>query len=202
MANLLTLACQTPNHILQLDDIPDRPFRYLPNGTSYPWSSRYTLQWLAADDDVLLSVFRNNTDAAFVSNHKPKPSDLLLHYNYGAAAVKHWGRNHAVLGNRPGLPRPQAPETVAIGPTQSIGDRTTTIAKLAAARAEGIQQQPAGNGDGMGSAAATDSEQPVWDEDDVMLFFWGNSTPSMERHAKQEQERKENINKWRAGTAV
>jgi hypothetical protein len=89
-----------------------------------------------------------------------------------------------------------------MGPTQSIGDRTTTIDELAAARAEGIQRQPAGNGDSTGSAAVTDSEQPVWDEDDVMLFFWGNSMPSMERHAKQEQERKESINKWRAGTAV
>jgi hypothetical protein len=50
--------------------------------------------------------------------------------------------------------------------------------------------------------AATGSKEPVWDEDDVMLFFWGNSMPSMERHAQKEQERKENINKWRAGTAI
>lgn len=116
--------------------------------------------------------------------------------------MKYWGRNQAVLDNRPGLPRPQAPVTVAMGPTRSVGDRTTTIGKLAAAHAQGIQRQPAGNGGGTGSAAATDSEQPVWDEDDVMLFFWGNSMPSMERHAKKEQERKENIDKWRAGTAI
>jgi hypothetical protein len=89
-----------------------------------------------------------------------------------------------------------------MGPTKSVGDRTTTMAKLATANARGIQRQPAGNGGGTGSAAATESEQPVWDEDDVMLFFWGNSTPSMERHAKKEQERKESINKWRAGTAI
>jgi hypothetical protein len=91
---------------------------------------------------------------------------------------------------------------MAMGPTKSVGDRTTTIAKQATARAEGIQRPPADNGGSTGSAAAADSEQPIWDEDDVMLFFWGNSTPSMERHAKKEQERKENITKWRAETAV
>jgi len=185
-----------------MNDIPARRIRILPDGTSYPPSSRYTLQWLAEDNQFLRSIFPNNSDAAFVSHHKPKPSDLLLHYNYGVAAVKHWGRNQDVLYNRPGLPRPQAPETVAMGPTKSVGDRTTTTAKLADARAQGIQQQPAGNGGGMGLAAGTDSQQPVWDEDDVMLFFWGNSMPAVERHAKKEQEHKENINKWRAGTAI
>jgi hypothetical protein len=195
-------ACQTPNRILETNDVPDRRIRYLLDGTSYPISSRYTLQWLAAHHPVLQSFFPNNSDAAFVSRHKPKPSDLLLHYNYGAAAVKHWGRNQVVLDNRPGLPRPQAPETAAMGPTKSVGDRTTTTDKLAKFRTQGIPPQPAGIGGGTGSAAATDSKEPGWDEDDVMLFFWGNSMPSMERHGKKEQERKENINKWRAGTAI
>lgn len=117
----------------------------------------------------------DNSDAAFASHRKPEPSSLLLHYNYGAAAVKQWQKqwsgNQDVLDNRPGLPRPRAPEIVAMGPTRSVGDRTTTTAKLVAARAQGIQRQPAGNGGGSGSAAATDSKRPVWDEDDVMLFF-------------------------------
>ena len=106
--------------------------------------------------------------------------------------MKHWGRNHAVLDDRPGLPRPRPAETGA------IGDHATTTARLATPRTEGIQQ-PADNGGSAGSAAATDSEKPGWDEDDVMLFFWGNSRAAMERHAKKEQERKENIDKWRAG---
>ncbi|KAF8232644.1 hypothetical protein L208DRAFT_1270819, partial [Tricholoma matsutake] len=178
---------QTPNRILQTDDVPDRHIRNLPDGASYPFSSRYTLQWLAADDTFLRSFFPNNSDAAFISHHKPKPSDLLLHYNYGAAALKHWGRNHTILNNCPGLARPQAPETV---PTKS----------LTTAQADRIQRQPANNGGSAGSAAATDSEQPAWDEDNVMLFFWGNSPASIERHAMKEQERKENINKWRAAT--
>ena len=40
--------------------------------------------------------------------------------------------------------------------------------------------------------------QPVWDEDDVMLFLWGNSMAARERQAKEAN----NINKWRAGTST
>jgi len=147
-----------------MNDVPSRPHNVPPpRGSSYPHGSRYSLQWLI--DYPSLRRFShgalpNNSDAAFLSHHKPKPSDLLLHYNYGAAAVKHWGRNHDVLGNRPGLPRPQPPETVATNPTKHIGDHTTTIAKPEAARAtRGNQHQPAVHGGSTGSAAVTDSER-------------------------------------------
>ena len=63
---------------------------------------------------------------------------------------------------------------MATDPTRSVADCTTTIDKLATARAEGIQQQLADNGGSAGSAVATGPEQS-WDKDDVMLFFWGNS---------------------------
>lgn len=181
-----------------MGDVPQRHTRILPDRSSYPTTSRYTLQWLANDDPHLLNVFPNNSDAAFVSSQRPKPSDLLLHYNYGAAAVSKWGRNKAVLNNRSGLPRPKAPEPVAMSPTKTIGDRLATINKLANTRA---QQQPTNDG-GSGSAEAIDSEQPAWDADDVMLFFWGNSKAARERRAKKEEEREENINKWRAGTTA
>ena len=47
---------------------------------------------------------------------------------------------------------------------------------------------------------ATDlEEQDRWDEDDVMLFFWGNSKAAMERHAQKKQERTEYLEDWRAG---
>ena len=193
---LLTPIHQTPNPILQMDDVPPRHLRRLLRGASYPSQARYTLQWVCDPElaEPLPEVFPNNCDAAFVSQHKPKPSDLLLHYNYGAAAVKNWGRNHAVLGSRSGLPRP-SPNTVATGPTTTVGDRAKTGTELTAARAEG-------DNTGGGSVAATDSEPPVWDEDDVMMFFWGNSVAARNRHAKMEQERNESINKWRAGAAV
>jgi hypothetical protein len=86
-------------------------------------------------------------------------------------------------------------------PTRGVGDGAKTSPKLTKARAEGAQPQRADNGDSKLSAAI-DSEPPVWDEDDVMLFFWGNSKPAMERHAKKAQERKENIDEWRAGVGV
>ncbi|KAI9566237.1 hypothetical protein HD554DRAFT_2279022 [Boletus coccyginus] len=100
---------KTPNPILKMNDVPNQPRKIsLPYSSSYPHGSRYSLQWLATDYESLRrfshAALPSNSDAAFISHHKPKPSDLLLHYNYGAAAVKYWGRNCAVLGNHPGLP--------------------------------------------------------------------------------------------------
>jgi len=67
-------------------------------------------------------------------------------------AMKHWGRNHDVLGNHPDLPHPQPPETVAMNPTKHVGDRTTRITKPEAAWAtRGNQHQPAVNGGSTGS---------------------------------------------------
>ena len=161
LAKLLTPLCQMPNPILEMDDVP-KQCRIVPllPGSSYPHGSQYSLQWLI-DYPPLHRISHcalpSNSDAAFVSHHKPKPSDLLLHYNYGVAAVKHWGRNHDVLGNCPGLPRPQPSETVAMSPTKGVGDRRTTIAKPEAAQAtRGNQHQTAVNGGSTGSAAVTD----------------------------------------------
>ena len=118
-----------------------------------------------------------------------KPADVLLHYNYGAAAVKKWGKNTSVLTNRPDIPRPSVPVPAAMG-TISVEDRRTAIQKRAAAMSQG--------GQGAGSEGST-GDQDKWDEDDVMLFFWGNSKVAMERHARKEQERTEYLEDWRAG---
>jgi hypothetical protein len=160
------------------------------------------LQWLTAGSTNDLILFPNNSDAAFKSPHRPKPAETLLHYNYGAAAVKRWGKNTAVLDNRAGLPRPQKPEVQPLGPTRAVRDRTITIKKLTDARNKAGQVQPTDTGDGAGSAALADSEHSIPDEDDVMLFFWGNSKASVERHAKREREHKRNIDEWRKGTVA
>jgi hypothetical protein len=77
---------------------------------SYPTDARYTFQWIVAPKNLyILNRYPNNNDAAFLNQELPKPEDLLLHYNYGAAAVKQWGRNTSVLNNRPDVPRPPAP---------------------------------------------------------------------------------------------
>jgi len=88
-----------------------------------------------------------------------------------------------------------------MGP-KSVGDRTKTSTELMATWAEGSQPQPASNGGGKGSAAATESAEPVWDEDDVMLFFWSNSKAARERRAKVEQGRTDYIDEWKAGTSA
>lgn len=190
---------KTPNPILRISDVPPRHNRVLPNEARYPTDSRYTLQWLVAGDEFLFNFFPNNSDASFVSLHKPKPAEILLHYNYGAAAVKQWGRNYAVLNNRPGLPRPQEPVPASMGSLKTVSDRTKTTDKLAQGRTERSQRQDANN---KSSVTEVDSEQLGWDEHDVMLFFWGNSKASTERHAEKERERDRNISTWRSGIAM
>ena len=111
----------------------------------------------------------------------PKPADLLMHYNYGAAAVKHWGKNISVLTDRPGIPRSvPVPAPMPVGPT-SQGEQGAGSVRT---RSEG--------------EVADLEAQDRWDEDDVMLFFWGNSKGALERHARKEQERTLYLEDWRA----
>jgi hypothetical protein len=43
--------------------------------------------------------------------------------------------------------------------------------------------------------------QEKWDEDDVMLFLWGNSQAAKERHADEVAEESEKIEQWRRGVS-
>ncbi|KAJ6620977.1 hypothetical protein B0H10DRAFT_1945618 [Mycena sp. CBHHK59/15] len=82
---------KTPNDVLTTADIPPCPDRVLPGEVSYPVEQRYTFQWILSTP-LHLHQIPNNTDAAFLSStQKTKPSPLLLHYNYGVAAVNWWG---------------------------------------------------------------------------------------------------------------
>ena len=127
-----------------------------------------------------------------------KPADLLLHYNYGAAAVKQWGKNTSILTNRPDIPRPPVPISAAMGSKRVKDDCNIAIEKRAAATSQG--GQVAGSERNRSEGAAGDlEEQDRWDEDDVMLFFWGNSKAAMERHDQKKQERTEYLEDWRAG---
>ena len=116
---------QTPNHMLTTKDIPPRHDRGdLPEGVSYPGRSRYTLQWLVSSGKVT-SMVPNNSDASFKKRTgKRKPSDLLMHYNYGAAAVKCWGRGMEVLQNHANPPRPAMPVPAPTGPLRTTHDRS------------------------------------------------------------------------------
>jgi hypothetical protein len=139
----------------------------------------------------------DNSDAAFsTQTNLPKPSDLLLHYNYGAAAVKMWGHGIDVLRDNTAAPRPPTPQPVKMELSRSIHDRTMTIKKSKKApnlkRGGGrnptagpsrptrrAHQRDTNGGNAVGGPGIEDSEdQARWDEDDVMLFLWGNSNAS------------------------
>ena len=191
---------QTPNRILKTQDIPPRIPRQIPNDIRFPTGSRYTLQWLADQVEAVAPMVPNNSDAAFKKGTKrPKPSDLLLHYNYGAAAIKCWGHGVEVLQNRANPPRPSMPVPAPTGPSRTTHDRETVIRKLDKARDPG----GAGAGSsiaGAGTVGLVESEgQAIWDEDDVMLFFWGNSQAAKERHLKKVSENTRRMEQWRGG---
>ena len=160
---------------------------------------RYTLQWLVKPDaGELHYVAQNNVDATFKKqSHKPKPSELPLHYNYGAAAVKWWGRGEEVLQNRPNIPRLIASAPAPFGPTRTLHDRTTAIHKCDAAQ----RADEAGTGIAAAGEEARDmmdsEDHTRWDEYNVMLFFWGNSQAAVERYHKKQEEETQYMEQWR-----
>ncbi|KIM36071.1 hypothetical protein M413DRAFT_78713 [Hebeloma cylindrosporum] len=191
---------KTPNHILTTDDVPPRHNRDLAEDVDYPPDgTRFTLQWLVDAPAVVtaLQIVPNNNDAAFKKRtRKPKPSALLLHYNYGAAAVKHWGKGIDVLRKRVKPPRPSIP-VAAPAPGPSKGSASKTGA------AHGRSRARAGAGHARPTAEAGMSVEPEgeaeWDEDDVMLFFWANTPAARERLRQQDEENTQRMERWREG---
>ncbi len=53
---------QTPNRILDVDDIPPRPDRLLPDSVAYPANGRYTVQWLKPPSEIMQQFLPDNTD--------------------------------------------------------------------------------------------------------------------------------------------
>ena len=144
----------------------------------------------------------NNSDATFKkATKKPKPSDLLLHYTYGAAAVRCWGRGTEILAKLATPPRPQVPVPAPAGPKRTIHDKDATVRK----RSKGQRTGETGTGSstaGDETAELVESEgQVIWDEDEVMLFFWGNSEAAKQRHLKKVGENTQRLEQWRDGVA-
>ncbi|KAI0289275.1 hypothetical protein BC826DRAFT_630875 [Russula brevipes] len=123
---------KTPNPILGKDDIPQCLDReYMPEGAVYPANERYTLQSLETlPPDVSVFVPVNRDGAFRGSSDEEKPSGLLLHYNYGAAAVKVWGHGKEVLEaqRQPLRPPPRQPAPVRYG-RAGRNDRSIAIEK-------------------------------------------------------------------------
>jgi hypothetical protein len=127
--------------------------------------------------------------------HPLRSRNLLLHYNYGAAAVKWLEQGVDVLQNRSNPPRSPVPVQAEMGPSRTKHDRATTIND---AGGVGVGNAPAGAGAG----EMVDSEdQARWDEDDVMLFLWGNSKASKDRYRKKKEESSRRMERWREGTS-
>ncbi|KIJ25382.1 hypothetical protein M422DRAFT_38784 [Sphaerobolus stellatus SS14] len=182
---------KTPNPVLEEDDVAPRCQRYfpIPPSCSYPSDSRYTFQLFEVPtNDADRIITPDNNDATFLrSSILPKPSGLLLNYNYGAVAVKHWGRNISIFSNRPGILRPKV-VTPAMGPTKTPGPvNCEKSAKKRMLREIGGQEE----------AGASE-----WDEDDVMLYFWGNSRAARERHESKQQDRKDYIEDWKSSVLM
>lgn len=170
----LTASGQTPNRILSTTDIPERNERTeMAEDVEYPVTGRYTLQWLTAPNKFMSDVIPNNRDATFKKrSRKAKPSDLLLHYNYGAAAVKQWGYGVEAFQQLPKA-RPPGPVTAPLGPERTTHTREKTIQQLDTARNAsrgGSRNRIARAASGSGTRRTVNTEQAEWDEDDVMLF--------------------------------
>ena len=91
------------------------------------------------------------------------------------------------------------PVPAPTGSQRVTHDRTLTVEKLSKARSSG----GAGAGSskaGAGTRELVESEsQAMWDEDEVMLFFWGNSQAAKERHLKKVGENIRRMEQWRGG---
>lgn len=154
---------QTPNTILSKTDIPKSPKRAIPTPKEVAFSTKfhYTMQWLTEPHATELNMIcAHNADVAFRKNHKkPMPSDLLVHYHYGAAAVERWGLGVDAL-HHPNLRRPPNPLPVPMGPTKAIHDRTTTIQKSAEASGAGAAgARNVAAGEASGSGQMQDSQE-------------------------------------------
>ena len=137
-------------------------------------------------------ILPNHSDAAFGKNSVArKPSTLLLHYNYGAAAVKLWGCETHILADKAKQSRPRKPVPTPSGLFKNIHDRSVAIKKRAKALPAAKGAKITGTSKGKSAAA--------WDEDDVMLFLWGNSRAATERYLKKHEAKMESLEQWRQG---
>ena len=169
----------------------------------YPHNSQYTLHWLEPPGRSEAPYLPpSNSDAAFMKGTElPKPSELLLHYNYGAAVVKWWGYGEEIFRNL--ITPPCLPEAVPapMGLQTSIHDRSIAISKCDHAWASdtaGTEDSAAGDGTG----GLVESEgQAKLDEDDLMLFFWGNMKATKEHHLKKVQENAQHMEQWGKGVS-
>ncbi|KAH9953599.1 hypothetical protein BC827DRAFT_1159154 [Russula dissimulans] len=194
---------KTPNRVLDVNDISGDPGRFPLLDTikyEYPLGERFSLQVVAGDLD------RNSLLIA--EEQIPKPSSLILHYNYGAAAVKLWGHRTEILA-RPNIPRSQiVMNHQSGGPSRDRNNGLIAIRKRKGHNNTGGDRGESAESAEVAGGGATDVTddptvvvQPMvgyrgWDEDDWMLFFWGNTPAARERYRAADEQSSNRIAKW------
>ncbi|KZS88729.1 hypothetical protein SISNIDRAFT_530977 [Sistotremastrum niveocremeum HHB9708] len=107
---------KTPNEILTTTDIHSSKHPN-PNTDSFnPPHSRCTLHWLGNPSPPTAAAYPNCRDATFSTstlNPSSFPSDILLHYVYGASALYKWGKHMDILTTQERFPRPDQLPTKA-----------------------------------------------------------------------------------------
>lgn len=142
---------------------------------------------------MMQQLLPDNADATFGSRIRAGlPSDLLLHYNYGAAAVKLWGRGADMIEDL--AKRPPKPDPIPSGPSKVVHNRKTAISNRKKAQAAAAKAKKQKTSAGEGS-----KRDATWDEDDIMLFFWGNSRVATNRYIEKCEAKKKNFEQWRQG---
>jgi hypothetical protein len=175
--------------------------RFICAGTGYPEGDRFTLQLIeimeAASRQAVERGCGVGRDAAFsTSTDTAKPSGLLLHYNYGAVAVKWWGHHTDILrSQKPPHPPPPPPprrrsrsphrHSPAAGPSTlpshsrpcptKVNNRLDAIRKLHGE--EHSTDEPPPTNERVDESNAWES----WDEDDWVLFCRLNTKAVHER---------------------
>ncbi|KAJ7689119.1 hypothetical protein B0H17DRAFT_1067041 [Mycena rosella] len=191
---------KTPNRILACGDVPppSNANQILPDSVKYSTSPRYTLQWLNGDP-YLQSIFTNNKDAAFKKHVRKStlPSPLLLHYNYGVAALKWWGNGPEYLITA--RMRPAPPIVAPLGPSRNKDDRSITT-KLEEARTLGGLQ----GGAGAGSSKEIEDidERRDADAERLVLEFYANTPTARRRRAQEKAEKQDRMTQWQSGVVT
>ncbi|KAF8805808.1 hypothetical protein BYT27DRAFT_7224680 [Phlegmacium glaucopus] len=169
-----TVVLRTPNQYFQPEDIPPHNNCHLSNNLKPDKTVQHT--------------------------RKPKPSELLLHYNYGATAVKWWGHGIQVLDKKFKPPCPPKLAPALSRPSKSIHNRTTACDKLEAAweRNTTGKHRTASKLTTRKHGTVQATAEVTWDED-IMLLLWGNSCTATECHSKKVQENVQHMEQWRKG---
>ena len=105
----------------------------------------------------------------------------------GAAAVKSWGHGTEVLQDLITHPRLPTPVPPPMGTSKKKSDRNITIKKRKEAKKREDEAKKGTKSMGRNAAASEELDIPVWDEDEVMLFLWGNPRAAQERYIKRSE---------------